>query len=380
MNRQKFLFLIFISLSIALLGGCASMLQAPSTHTPVKPEEFGKQFTPEELRGDLNVLMETLEAVHPNLYAYAPRTRIDSLRREIERELTTPLTRAEFYFKVAPLVALLGDGHTNLNMPWEEYSHFRTGGSLAFPFNLAYDTLNGLTVVRNYSDDSTVDVDDRVYSINGRSADSLAAAYLRGFSGERMAFRQQRLTNMFRMLVWLDKILSPYDLVIQHNGSRDRVERNVPGVTLQVVLHTDSLLSRNNSAPQNYRFERLNDSIGYIDFRSMVDEEKFHEFLTAMFTDIRTRPIRGLIVDLRSNGGGNSQLGDDLLSFVTDSSYRMAARKEWKMSAQYKAYMLKHVPWWIRWFPFTWVFPEARKTLGASDGELVVDSFSVGTS
>lgn len=374
MNKQRVFTILFVSLSIAFLDGCASMFHVPVTHTMVKPEEFVKRFTPEELRDDLSMLMETLEAVHPNLYAYTPKAEVDSLRRTIDEGLTTPLTRAEFYFKVAPLVAQIGDGHTNVDVPWEEFSQYRSNGGLAFPFNVAYDTLDGLTIARNYSGDSTLAVGDRILSINGSSADSLAAVYLRGFSGERMTFRQQRLAGAFRMLLWLDKILSPYDLIVWSKSSEDRIAKRVAGVTVQVVLHTDSLLSKNNAAPPNYCFERLTDNIGYIDFRAMVDDQKFSEFLTTTFTDIHVHPVRGLITDLRNNGGGSSRLGDDLLSFITDSSYRLAARKEWKMSAQYKAYLLKHVPWWIRWFPFTWVIPEARKYLGAHDGEIVVDT------
>jgi C-terminal processing protease CtpA/Prc len=50
----------------------------------------------------------------------------------------------------------------------------------------------------------------------------------------------------------------------------------------------------------------------------------------------------------------------------------MAARKEWKMSRQYKTYMLSAVPWWLRWFPFTWVNSDARRYLNVNDGEVVV--------
>jgi hypothetical protein len=367
-----------VALSLLCLVGCAGMLHTPVSHTTLEPEEFGRAYSPQVLKSDLKMLMETLEAVHPNLYAHTSKAEIDSLRRSIERELTVPMTRAGFYFKVAPLVARLGDGHTNVIPPWEEYSNYRSQqGGLAFPFNIGYDTSSGITITRNYSGDSTLAAGDRIVSLNGGSADSLFELFLSGFSGERMAFRLERVVGSFRMLLWLKNIGPTCDLVVQRHGAQDQIPKRVGGVTLQTVLKTDSLLAKHTSMLPNYRFERLQDSIGYIDFRSMSNLEEFRNFLSSTFTDIRANSVRGLIIDLRSNGGGNSQLGTELLSFLTDSSYRMAERKEWKMSAQYKAYMRRFVPWWIRWFPFTWVSSDARHYLGAEDGEIVIDSFSV---
>ncbi len=296
------------------------------------------------------------------------------MRRILEKELTAPLSRVEFYFRLAPIVARLGDAHTNINVPWEEYGSFRDNGGRAFPFNVGYDTLSGLTITRVYFADSMFAPGDRIVFINGRRTDSLFSAYLGGFGGEMMSFRQKRVMEGFRRLVWCSNILPPYDLVVRRYGTDEMIERRVAGATLHEVLRTDSLLDKRGSTVRDYRFERLQEGIGYIDFRSMSGNlGQFKEFLSATFSEIHANPVRGLIVDLRNNAGGNSELGSSLLSFLTDSAYRTAARKEWKMSAQYKAYMRQMIPWWLRWFPVTWVSSEARRYLGARDGEIVID-------
>lgn len=375
MNKKHSLAFLAIPLSILFFAGCASMLQRPTVHTVMKPEEFEKKYSPQELTSDLKMLTETLDAVHPNLYVYSSRSEIDSLRRIVEHELTAPMTRKEFYFRVAPYVARIGDGHTSVSPPREEFAYYRSQqGGLAFPFNVAYDTLSGITIARNYSGDSTLAPGDRMISINGCSADSLFAFYLGGFSGERMVFRQQLVVGFLRMLLWLNNISSPYNLVAERHSSHKQISRHIEGVTLQTVLKIDSSLAMQSVIPSNYRFERLHDSIGYIDFRSMTDLEEFKNFLSTTFAGIQANPVRGLVIDLRNNGGGNSQLGSELLSYLTDSSYRMDQRKEWKMSAQYKVYMRQMIPWWIRWFPVTWVSSEARHYLGAKDGEIVIDT------
>ncbi len=368
-------------LAVALFcTGCAGLLQRPVTHTPPGPEEFGKTYSVPELKEDMRVMMETLEAVHPNLFATISRGSVDSMRRNLEGALTTPKTRAEFYFMVAPVVAGMGDGHTTVSLPWEEFSRFRSQDEgRAFPFNVAFDSARGVTISRNYSRDSLLAVGDRILSVNGYSLDSLFALFLNGFSGERMVFRQQNAAGSLRLLLWLNKVYAPYDLIVARREGGESVARRVEGATLRDVTRADSIIGRRGVELPSYRFERMKDSIGYIDFRSMVDAGRFHSFLEATFADIQTRPVRGLVIDLRKNGGGNSQLGSDLISFISDSAYRMCERKEWKMSVQYKAYMRSMIPWWIRWFPFTWVSSEARRYFGASDGEIVVDTFGLYT-
>jgi C-terminal processing protease CtpA/Prc len=220
-------------------------------------------------------------------------------------------------------------------------------------------------------------IGDQIVSINGLSTDSLGTVFLQGFSGERTSFRQQLVARYLLMLLWFHHIDPPYDLVVRQHNSQNTIARRVVGVADKDILRTDSLLARQSATPPPFRFERLEDSIMYIDFRSMEKQAKFKEFLLSTFEDIQRKPIKGLIIDLRNNGGGNSELGIMLLSFLTDSSYRMAERKEWRMSVQYKSFLRDFIPWWIRWFPITWVSSDARKYFGARDGEIIVDTFAV---
>jgi Periplasmic protease len=372
---------IVVIMTLFSLAGCESMLHEPNVRTNVKPEEFEKKYSPEELKNDLKMLMETLEAVHPNLYANKSKSVIDSLHWILEQELTTPMTRIEFYFKIAPLVARLGDAHTNVGVPWEEYEYYRSKPeSILFPFNITYDTLLGVTITRNYSNDSVLAVGDRIVSINGCSMDSLFLFFLSGFSGERIVFRQMYVAGYLRMLLWLNNILPPYDLLVQQRGSQKQIEIRVGGVTRKEFRKIDSLRTIQSTVhPKywDYSYERLRDSIGYIDFRLMANLEKFRKFLSTTFTDIQTKPIKGLIIDLRSNRGGDPRLGLELLPFITDSSYRMAQRVERRMSVQYKAYVRKMAPRWLRWFPWTWVNSEMRTYLGAQDGEIIIDTPAV---
>jgi hypothetical protein len=83
-----------------------------------------------------------------------------------------------------------------------------------------------------------------------------------------------------------------------------------------------------------YGFTVPKTGVGLIDFREMRGLERFQGFLESTFTQIQTRALKTLIVDLRSNGGGDSALGTALLDYLTDQPYRLSARAEVKVSTQ----------------------------------------------
>ena len=87
----------------------------------------------------------------------------------------------------------------------------------------------------------------------------------------------------------------------------------------------------------NYRwkFEILDTNIGYLDFVGMAHRDEFGVFLKETFGTIREQRLRGLIIDLRKDTGGDSSLGDDLLDHFNEKPYRPIARKDWRFSRQF---------------------------------------------
>ncbi|HXL02220.1 MAG TPA: hypothetical protein PK016_03755 [Candidatus Atribacteria bacterium] len=113
---MKRVVIIVMLLVTTILAGCTE-------------EVSGKQ-SPEELKYDLNFLIQTLEDVHPDLYRYTPKEEIYKMKQDIEEYLSEPLTRLEFYRKVAPLVTRIGDGHTYITYPVEELNEYINEGGV----------------------------------------------------------------------------------------------------------------------------------------------------------------------------------------------------------------------------------------------------------
>ena len=72
-----------------------------------------KRMTKEQAIYDINALIYTVSEVHPNMYAMCNQGEFMSRVNAIEQEMPDTITRATLYKYVAPLLALLGDGHTS---------------------------------------------------------------------------------------------------------------------------------------------------------------------------------------------------------------------------------------------------------------------------
>jgi C-terminal processing protease CtpA/Prc len=345
-------------------SGCASQL--PRTHHEVRPAEFDRRFSADALRADLRFLLMTCEAVHPDLYHKASCAEVAALLTEIESSLGEPLTRRKFFPHAARLAACFGDGHTAVQSPYEEWNQFCAAGGLVFPMEV---TLAGdvLRVVRCHQPDCPLAPGDTLLTINGESVAAVLARFRQERAGPAIwvdVLLAQRMTAR----LWLHGVRAPFE--VEYVATADGARRTVALDGLPAAAWRIAASSAGRGP--NYRFEWLDGDIGYLDFRSMVDRPAFRALLTPMFTELRDRPARGLIVDLRRNGGGNSQLGDDLLSYISDRPYRMAGRKEWKVSRQLKSYLKAHVPVWIRWFPLEWLHEQGRRLWLTPEGQCAV--------
>jgi hypothetical protein len=317
-----------------------------------------QKFTPSELKEDIDFLFQTLEAVHPNLYAYTPKEMITQEKERIENEITSPMSRIDFYIKIAPLVAKLKDGHTWVYWPDEEYNHYVENDGLLFPFNLHFSDGRAF-IVANYSSDSLIAVNSELYSINGISIGSIADSLLQFISGERLYSRRWWLGGDFRRELWLIyKFDQEFEVEFVSGLTGERLTRKVSGVTRETMRATIKTKSGRGSKDEKtvyYTYHSFpQERIGIIDFRLFKDLSQFKTFLKETFTQIKKDSIENLIIDIRKNPGGTSNLGDTLLSYITGKPFTQFSREEVKVSKQI-------LPWYLRWLPLKDLFPSGRK-------------------
>lgn len=331
-----------------------------------------KLFSPDELKTDIRFLVKTLQNIHPNLYAAASKEKFYQDVEALEQELTEPITRLEFARKFIPIVTRLGDGHTSVYFPQEERSEFLKQGGKVFPFEVLIRN-NRLFITTNYSSDSTLSGIVEVTSINGLRTPELLDKLRPYVSAELDLYRDIRIQRSFRGLLWyVLGFCGDYEVELVIDGQP--LKRHVEGITSTQFQTAALHRSVNQHVLKPYSLTITSEGFAIIDFRSMTDKKRFARFLDSAFQVIRNENIQHLAIDLRNNGGGNSQLGDMLFNYITDKPYRQVDRMEVKASKEMKSYFRQR---YVKWYmyplmPFAVFNKQARHYAFGRPGKIQV--------
>jgi hypothetical protein len=228
-----------------------------------------------------------------------------------------------------PLVSMLRNGHTSLGFPQEERVRFLKNGGKIFPFDILIQQ-NRIFITANYSTDSSLLRTTEILSLNGITSEELLNALRPYISAELDIYRDARVQRAFRRLLWNVFGWEDFDMMLSLNG--ETFNKKIHGITDQQFQEA---FKKNGGqlSVKSYSYYLLNEKTGVIDFRSMNDLDKFENFLDSAFSVVKKSKIQYLAIDIRNNGGGNSQLGDALINYITDKPYRQIDRMEVRNSA-----------------------------------------------
>lgn len=317
---------------------CLPATSAQPTTAIRMPASEPMPASPTALRHDLDLLLTTLEQVHPNLYAYVGRQAVGAHVGRLHARLARPITRQEFFREVSTLVAGFQDGHTFVSF-FPAYIAYREQGGLAFPFEVEFDGDGGATVRANYSDDAALRPGARLLSINGLETAHLQRELV-ALQSERLlpARRDTAAALLPRYLWYLYGFGERFEVVYTDPAVPKPQRATVQGITVGQLRTRIAAQQQTGDPASSYTYRRLpGTDIGLIDFRQCVDLAAFRQFLARTFGQIREERVGHLIVDLRANPGGEGGLGQALTDYLTDRPYSLFGGSQIKVSRQVKA-------------------------------------------
>ena len=125
---------------------------------------------------------------------------------------------------------------------------------------------------------------------------------------------------------------------------------DMQGVTCEAILTRLYAIHRVPFNQPLFEYKKLKDGIIYVALNSFSDERIVREF-DSVFGEIKN--AKGLIIDVRENGGGNSSYGNAIIGRLTDkplsgsrwkSPQHIAAFKAWKRQEQWYEGGVNSVP------------------------------------
>jgi hypothetical protein len=267
------------------------------------------QLDPEELKQDVSQLRAGLQKYHPGLYWYTSESEFDSAWDSLIAELDHPMTDDEFLKLLLPVVAKVKCAHTLFYPSKELMSRGKR-----FPLNLKF--INGKAYV--FSDSSFshgIPNGSEVLTINGRPMRDVIKTLLPnleaqgGNAGWKYVILDGDFQNYYHYA-----IENADQFVIEYlNDSTERSDTATLAGSSDPKRrsHWSNWYPEKDGAPLKIDFAR-DSGTAIITIKSLskgrykMYDQDFDKLLEQYFQQIRTRNIKGLILDLRGNEGGNN--------------------------------------------------------------------------
>ncbi|HUQ20520.1 MAG TPA: hypothetical protein VM099_12975 [Gemmatimonadaceae bacterium] len=298
-----------------------------------QPAAPKREPTPEEWRADLKVLMTGVQKLHANMYHATSRASFDSAAKDLDERIPS-LQRHEIIAGMMRIVAMVGDGHTNIYPSRDQVIGFHQlpvalylfkDGMFVRAADSAHADLVGARVV-GIGDATIDDAYARAKPYIGRDNEMGAkfwAPYLlvmpemlsaMKLSPSKDSARFELEKDGTRRTVWLSSAglvrMAPADTDMswwRRTGWVDARDKSATADPLWLRMRPDSTL---------WWFTLLQGSrTGYAQINQVRngDKESFEDFSEHLMTFVDTAKLEKLVIDMRLNRGGNGSLRKPLV-------------------------------------------------------------------
>jgi hypothetical protein len=274
---------------------------------------------------DIDYMISSIEAIHYNPYFKTSREDFYRYKEQLVGDFDKDSISLKLFIATGmKLSAHLSGGHTA--MDWQNNQIIpELMGYHFLPFTGALSAGDStFTVSRSAHQD--IKKGAVVKAVNGISVVELYEECMAYFGGIA-SYKNASCEKAFPLyLFFTNKLFPPYDIQLADS------EIHTAGLDVSGI---NSFLSE-GQAVDNYTFGVIDNEIGLITYNSCTDYEAFEVFLNQTFKEIAEQKINKLIIDIRTNGGGDSNLNDLLLSYLTTKPYQQSSGRYWKVSQQAK--------------------------------------------
>ncbi len=294
------------------------------------------KIAPAKLLQDLQTLHKVLEQNHPSMYWYTPK---DSMDLHFSRALASvkdSMSAWQFRNVVATYLAQIKCGHTSVHFSPKLTKWYTAFRFPQFPLQLKVWKDSAVVIGNLYAKDSLLKRGTIVTSINQLPVSALVDSMYSIIStdGNSINFKSQVLTNNFSN--WYKARFGNVDSVYQISyidslGNKQTTQIAAyarPKPKKDSIKKTTETVSKSKTikpvVPKKWTL--LIDSATNTAFinLSSFSGRGFKKFITKSFRNIKVSGVKNLVIDLRSNGGGELKNSTLLTKYVSDHSFKIA--------------------------------------------------------
>lgn len=280
---------------ILAVGGIVLKISGYDAQTDFEPTlPLESEISKEQAIKDLKYVFDTVSANHPALLTDGnAENKFNSSYVKLRRELMSKdsVTVNELWEKSAELVCTLDDAHTIVTVSGTEYVN---GGS---EISAAYRS-------------------GTLLSIDGISADSMKEHFKKVFPYEPQVsfYADYMFGEALQYGSWLTllgaDVSDGIDVVFSGNNETKHFDM------------TDEPPERKQLELCSYKIDKEN-SLGVFTLNRCEMSQEYTNRLLEFFSAVRDNNIGNIAVDLRSNGGGTTEVINEFLRYINISDYKL---------------------------------------------------------
>lgn len=329
MNKNSLLLLFICFL---LFSGCT---------TSLKNYDANRKFSKPELQEDFTLLRNILETKHPALYWYTPKDSMSYYFDSLYQNIGDSMTELQFGWKVlAPLTQKIHCGHTSFGMSENWGKFIRDKRSPSFPL---YMKIWSDTMVVTYNlnqQDSIIKPGMLITSINGlRGKDLLNKMFqylpIDGYADNvnyirlsgNFPYYHRNIFGIYKKyrVGFIDStgIEKTTHLPMFVPPPPDSAKKDKEPKSEKIPKRTVKKVKRQNARSLEIDSTGQTATISLNTF-SKGDGRQLGFFIKRSFRKMRKQKVQNLVLDLRSNGGGDVGMYVLLTKLIRNQHFKLA--------------------------------------------------------
>ena len=277
-------------------------------------------LTKKQIEEEVVYLKDNLEKIHPNLYHKISKKEFE---QKLDHLIKDSVSLLDYSKGLAATINLIGDGHT-----WTDIGrgnlveYYKNSGRF---FSLKVKLKEGNIICCN---DEGIPDGATLISINGISIDKIKNDLLAYIPGEKRYYKISKMELELPFYLYLLYKMESFEVLYKYK--QNNVVKKLKGRTQPTWYATEKKLEGN--------FEVIND-YGYLTLDLFGDTKKYFDLIDQAIRESEEH----LIIDLRNNPGGNTILGNYMLSGLSKIKYQSYDRTETKFSKPTRKFYHRYI-------------------------------------
>jgi hypothetical protein len=300
-----------------------------------------KKYPPEKLRKDYQLFRGILEQNHPSLYWYATRDSINHYFDQGYAALTDSMTETQFKTLLSFVIARINCGHTSVRYSKRYSDWLDTARRPQFPLIMKWWKDTMVVAMNLNRSDTILKRGMIIQSINGRSARQLTDSLFDYFvtDGFNLTGKYQYLSTGLNFSAWYKNVYGytpSFDIRYRDTDTVKQV--TVPiydprADTMRRMFNRRLLAGAGSGRKRGRNIDRFItrnlqiDTAGKTAFMTLNTFENGNglvRFFHQSFRTLNEQKIPNLVIDVRSNGGGDATKSTLLTRYIIDRKFKLA--------------------------------------------------------